>query len=277
MKFCGVFLAACLVACGVRGGVNDAGTDSGSGLTTDEQKTYDGGAPGANVIVSLAGAAEAMFNFDPTIIPSQSDTQNANFVASYVLTELGASADAGAKCGSVTLNGTTVTASFGPAPGCTLPNGTTISGTIAVGISKSGSTITIAMTMTSAIVNNGPAMDGTVQLATTDGTTFTLSGNFTSGSTTYSSTGLTFTGSPGVITIDGNFSVGGDTSTTYTFTTLTWKVGDCYPNGGSLAIKSGLITMTVAFDSTTPTTGNVLVTIGKKSVTEKLPVYGTCT
>jgi hypothetical protein len=276
MKRWAAFLLVCLVACGVRGAGNDGGVDGGNGLSSDEQGAYDGGSPGVNAIIALASAADAMFQFDPTIDPSQSDTQNANLVAAHVLSELGATNDAGAKCGSVTLNNTTVTAAFGPSPGCTLPNGTKISGTIAVGITKSASTITIALTMTAANVN-GVALDGTVQLATTNGTTFTYSGNFTSGATTYSSTGLTFTGAAGVVTIDGAFSVVTDVATTYTFTALTWKVGDCYPNGGSLAIKTGLVTMSIAFDATTPTTGNVTVTVGKKSVTEKLPVYGTCT
>jgi len=261
---------------GVRGANGDAGTDSGSGLSGDEQSTYDGGSPGVNAVVALAAAADAMFQFDPTIDPSQSDTQNANLVLAHVLSELGATGDAGTKCGSVTLNGTTVTASFGPAPGCTLPNGTKISGTIAVGITKAGSTITIAMTMTSAIVN-GVALGGTVQLATTSGSSFTLSGNFTSGTTTYSSTGLTLSGTTGVISVDGAFTVATDTTTTYTFSALTWKLGDCYPDGGSLAIKSGLVTMTITFDASTPTSGNVTVTVGKKSVTEKLPTYGICT
>jgi hypothetical protein len=116
-----------------------------------------------------------------------------------------------------------------------------------------------------------------VSCATTTGSSFTLSGNFTSGTTTYSSTGLTISGAASVITIDGNFSLTTDTTTTYTFSALTWKTSECYPDGGSLAIKSGIITMTIAFDATTPTTGNVTVTVGKKSVTEKLPVYGTCT
>jgi hypothetical protein len=268
----GWFLAACLFACGVRG----AGNDGGTGLSGDEQNAYNSGAPGANAIVALAAAADAMFQFDPTLDPSQSDTQNATLVSAHVLQELGATNDAGAKCGSVTLSGTTVTASFGALPGCTLPNGTKISGTIAVGITKSGSTITVAMTMTTAVVN-GQALDGTVQLATTNGSTFTLSGNFTSATTTYASTGVTFGGAPGVITIDGSLSVTSDATTTYTFSALTWKVGECYPDGGSLSIKTGLVTMTVAFDATTPTTGNVTVTVGKKSVTEKLPTYGSCT
>ena len=276
-----LILAMWLVtACGVRGLGNDAGTDAGAdasnGLSGDEQGTYNGGAPGANAIVALAAAADAMFQFDPTIDPLQTDTQNAQLVSDHVLSELGATGDAGAKCGSVTLSGTTVTASFGPAPGCTLPNNTKISGTIAVGITKSASMITIAMTMTSAIVN-GLALDGTVQLATTNGTTFTLSGNFTSGTTTYSSSGLTFSGTTGVISVDGTFGITTSATTTYTFSALTWKIGDCYPDGGSLAIKSGLVTMTITFDASTPTSGNVTVTVGKKSVTEKLPTYGICT
>jgi hypothetical protein len=276
MKKWAALLFAFVVACGVRGANNDAGADSGNGLSGDEQSTYDGGSPGVNAIIALASAADAMFQFDPTIDPSQTDVGNANLVSAHILQELGATNDSGAKCGSVTLTNTTVTASFGPAPGCTLPNGTKISGTISVGITKASSTITIAMTMTTVMVN-GVALDGTVQFSTTNGTTFTLSGNFTSGTTTYSSTGLTFTGSTGVVTVDGNFSITTDTTTTYTLAAVTWKVGDCYPNGGSLTIKTGLIAMTLTFDATTPTTGNVTVTIGKKSVTEKLPVYGTCT
>jgi hypothetical protein len=43
-----------------------------------------------------------------------------------------------------------------------------------------------------------------------------------------------------------------------------------------MVIKSGLLSETVTFSSSTPSTGQVMVTIGKKTSTATLPAYGTC-
>ena len=77
------------------------------------------------------------------------------------------------------------------------------------------------------------------------------------------------------ITINGVFAVTGNATATYTFANLVWKLGDCYPSGGTLTVKT-VITVTTTFDASTPMTGNVSVSVGSKMTTEKLPTYGVC-
>ncbi len=111
-------------------------------------------------------------------------------------------------CGTVMLSGTTVTVSFGAAPGCTLANGVQASGS------------------------------------------FTMSGA-ASGSR-------------------------GGASTAATFTNVTYRAGDCYRNGGSMAITRGPISLTVTFSATTANSGTGSVTQGRRSATATLPAYGSC-
>jgi hypothetical protein len=220
-----------------------------------------------------------MFQFDPVIDASQSDVQNAGLVQAHITSQLGAAQDAGADgggtaCGNVSLSGTTLTVDFGPLPGCKLQNGVTITGTIAVSVSKSGSNIILAVTLTGATINS-QAIVGTVNFTTGDGASFTLDGNITSNATKYTMSSLKVAGSAGAITINGVFAVSGNATATYTFASLTWKLGDCYPSGGSLTVKT-VITVTITFDASTPMTGNVSVSVGSKMTTEKLPTYGVC-
>ena len=74
----------------------------------------------------------------------------------------------------------------------------------------------------------------------------------------------------------GSVTVSGDTMSTVTFANLVWNLGDCYPRGGTLTTRKGLITTVVTFDANTPATGLVKVTVGRKSATIALPAYGQC-
>lgn len=126
------------------------------------------------------------------------------------------------------------------------------------------------------VVSNGVALSGNATFVTTTGSSFTVTANVTSGATTWVVTGLTATGSTGTATLNGSVTVSGDNTSTLTFTSLTWAAGDCYPRAGSIASKKGLVTTVIAFDTNTPTTGLVKVTVGRKTSTVPLPSYGSC-
>lgn len=276
-----LFVALCaglvLVGCG-GGGEPDAGSDA---LTGEERDVVDRGNRSSNASQQLSVVADSLFDFDPTLDASKTAAENALAIEARVRANLG-STDGGVPgdggltgCGSVSLSGTTVTVAYGPPPGCTLRTGGTISGTIAAGVAKSGSTITVSLTLTN-VVANGVALSGTASFATGNGSTFTVNANVTSGSTTYTMTNLSVAGGTGTTTINGSVTVSGDTTVSMSFNAVSWKVGDCYPSGGTLTTKKGLVTTVVTFTAATATTGTVTVQVGRKTSTQQLPAYGSC-
>jgi hypothetical protein len=246
-------------------------TDGGDPLTADERAGFDAGAPSTPAAIQLAAVTDKMFKFDPTIDPTKTAAENAQNVVNEAQQNLGTDGDGGTKCGSVTLNGTTVTANFGS--GCMFGN-IAVAGTITVGVTKNGSSISLAVAFMGVTVNGEP-LSGTATFTTSNGTTFTLTANITWQKTTYTAQSFTVTGAPGQITLDGALGLG-DAVSSYTFAGVVWKQGDCYPSAGTLTIKKGLLTETVTFTAATATTGVVSVTIGKKMVMGKLPAYGSC-
>jgi hypothetical protein len=244
----------------------------GDKLTLDERDVYDRGGDSVPSVQQLAQIADSLFNFDPTLDPGKTATENANAIGQEARTNLGTT------CGTVTVTGTSVTVDYGAPPGCVLKNGITASGSVTAAVTAASPTLTVALTF-SALVVNGQSLAGSASFATSNGSSFTVNATLTSGSTTFKVTNLSVTGTAGgTITIDGSASSGaGDGANQMTFAQVTWKLGDCYPNGGTLTIKRGLITALVTFSATTPTTGLVTVKVGKKTTTQALPTYGICT
>lgn len=241
--------------------------DAGDGFSLEERDLSERGGHSSNATQQLAKLADGMFDFDPTIDPAKTAAENASAIQANTTINLNG-------CGSATLNGTTVTLSA-PAPGCTLKNGVNVQGTVSLSVTKSGSTTTVTLTLTSVVVN-GVSVSGTASFATSNGTTFTVTGDVTSGSTTYTMN-LTVAGSTGSTTINGTSTAkSGDSTNSMTFTNVVWKVGECYPSSGSLKVTKALVTSTITFDSSTPTTGKVSVTSGRKTQTMQLPAYGNC-
>jgi len=267
-------LASCLfLACANQ----DAGNPDSGGSTFDsnEQTAFDSNAPSIPALLELAEVADSFFQFDPTLDPTQTDSQNASLIADHVTQNLGASGDGGALCGSVSVSGTTVTADFGSLPGCTLANGAVISGTIAVTVTKTGSSLAVAFQFTNATVN-GTALGGSATFTTSDGSSFTLNANVTWGTSSFGANAFTVSGASGSITLNGTITNGGDAQSSLTFASVVWKLGDCYPDAGTLTIDKGIVTETMTFDAQSATSGQVVVTIGKKSVNTLLPTYGKC-
>jgi hypothetical protein len=250
---------------GVDGGGLEGGGDS---FTAEERGAYDRGSDSHLTAQHLLGLADSLFSFDPTLDPSKTAEQNAAAIQAQATSQL-------AGCGKVTLNGTTVVVDFGAPPGCTLASGTKASGSISLAVTAAGASLTVTATFTTLVVN-GKDLSGTATFATTNGTAFTVTLSLTSAGTTHASN-LTVAGAGGSMTVDGTVSAKtGDVTLTLTFTKVVWVAGQCYPSSGTLRVSSGVLTETITFGAATPTTGQVQVTILKKTVTAQLPAYGSC-
>jgi hypothetical protein len=263
-------IAAALVlsACGPKSPFDD--------LSGEEKDAFDRGAGSQIVVHQGISLTDELFSFDPTLDPARTANENAGLIQTYVTGELNG-------CGSVTLNNASVVIAFGQAPGCTLPNGEQVSGTASLGVSKQNGTITVTVNLNNLTVN-GKDLTGNATMSTTNGTTFNVIANFSQGSTTINlggaasqAIGVTVVGSSTGITLDGDAtSTRSATTTKLTFTGVSWKRGDCYPSAGTVKVTKSTTEQTYTFNSDTPTTGNVSLAVGRKTVTVPLPAYGNC-
>jgi hypothetical protein len=216
----------------------------------------------------LITLADNLFDFDPTINPANTADQNASAIGADAQASLGG-------CGAVKVSGADVTVSFGAPPGCTLPDGTVVSGTVAVAVTQSGAITTVALTLDSVVVND-KSISGTASFATSNGSMFTVKANLTSGTQT-DVADLTVTGATDSFTVSGTGTVTQSGSTTeITFNDMVVTKGECYATGGSMSITKGAITETITFSATTPDTGEVAITVGKRTTEMTLPAYGSC-
>jgi hypothetical protein len=242
-----VVMCALVAGCGT--GVDDAGEmdgiRGGHDATLTQQQTL--------------GLADELFDFDPTLDPSKTAEANAMAVATRATSRI--------PCAMVTLSGTTVTITA-PAAGCAVANGVTFSGTLAVGITKSGSSLTVTMTFTNFMLS-GSAVTGTMTLVTSDGSTFQVAYALTRSGKTVTGM-LTAVGAPGQISTSGTMTSG---TTTATLTGVVWKKADCYPSAGSISVTQGRVTTSYTFTATTPSTGTVSTGRGRMT---QLPAYGSC-
>lgn len=274
------FAAACLAlgACSgdeSPGGAGGAGGSLGSGgamggLDVRERDSLERAGRHETSTQKASVLADSFFDFDPTIVPTASAEMNAQAVRDQVTTNLKG-------CGSVMLTGTSVTVSFGPPPGCTLMTGTTISGMAAVAVSKSGNTISLALTATKLVVD-GKDVDGSLTFSTSNGSTFAVNGKYTSGGETVTITALTIVGSANSFTLDGSVMVAeaAGPMSTLSFRGVVSQKGKCYPSAGSMTVMKGDLNMTITFSAATADTGKVTVTQGRRTYPSTLPPYGTC-
>jgi hypothetical protein len=249
-------------------GVGSDASDEDGGLSDDERTVFILGGGSLAINQEATNLANGLFDFDPTINPAATPAANATSIGQNIQKNLGS-------CGKVTVSGATVTASFGPPPGCTLMNGPTVSGTVVLALSKSGGTTTVAVNLTSVVVD-GKALSGTAQFATSNGSTFALTTALTSGTQT-DTANLTVAGSATELTLSGTAKeVNGGLTTSFTFANVTHVDGECYATMGTMTIGEGPIAETITFNASTPATGMVTVQTGKHSSTELLPAYGSC-
>ena len=253
-------LAALSLSCGGRLGLD--------ALTPDERDVFDRGHESHQGVQQALALSDSLFQFDPTLDATKTAAENAAAIQAQATFELNG-------CGSVTLGGSTVTVSFGAAPGCTLRNGVQASGSASLSVTKATTTTTVALTFTNLVVN-GTDLGGTASFGTTNGSTFTVTANLTSKGNSVTAN-LTITGAPGSTTIDGTASsVQAGKTSSLTFTQVVWSQGDCYPKAGSLKVTRGLVNQTITFLATTPATGSATLTWGRTTSTVQLPAYGNC-
>ncbi len=137
-----IVVATALAACSSSTGSGDAtGSDAGSAdaaLSGDEMTALTTSGNSATINAQVNTLADELFDFDPTIDPSATPSANAAAIGANAQMNLGSS------CGSVSVSGTSVTVSFGAPPGCTLPDGSVVSGTVTLAVSKASGTTTRA-------------------------------------------------------------------------------------------------------------------------------------
>jgi hypothetical protein len=243
-----------------------SGVDGGA-EAADDDATRGSGAAQTSVHQTVA-VADSMFDFDPTIDPTKTAEANAQAIAANTTKTAGG-------CAKVTVNGASLTVAFGPPPGCTLASGIVVSGSVTASVTKTDGTTTVALTFDT-FVANGTSLGGKATFATTNGSTFATDVALTSGASTYTGK-VTILGGSGTFTISGNIdAVQGSTTTAVTFASLSYRLGDCYPAGGSMTVTRASQTQKVTFDANTPTTGTVTVTVGRRSYPAQLPAYGNC-
>lgn len=236
---------------------------SDTALVADEKDAFDHGASSTLDAERALLAADSFFDFDPTLDPTKSAEANAQAVAAHV----------DAACAKATVTGATVTIDFGT--GCTLTSGLVVSGKATVALSSAAGTLTATVTFESFAVE-GTAVSGTATFATKDGSTFVVTLALTSGANAVS-------GKLDVVGAKGSFTTSGTLDATktgltskLTLTSLLYVMGNCYPSGGTVAVTKGKVTIAYGFTASTPSTGQVTVTTGKKQTTETLPAYGSC-
>jgi len=248
-------------------GTTSTSTGAGGGFSADESDTANRGGDGSVSIEEALVLSDSIFQFDPTINPASTPAQNTAAVDNQAKM-------AGGSCTMVSTSGNTVTANFGAPPGCKLSNGLVVSGTVTATVSASGTTTSVALAFMNVTVN-GRALSGTMSFATTNGTSFQTTVALTSGSMLTGTVAIT--GSATGFTFNGTLSaVAGDATTTITLNNVVYVTGDCYPSGGSMVVTKGKTSETITFNAMSASSGQVTVTIGKRSFPTTLPAYGQC-
>jgi hypothetical protein len=269
MKRAALLTALALVcACGPKSALDE--------LTGEEKDAFDRATSSHVVVHQAVSLTDELFSFDPTLDPARSANENAGLIQAYISTELNG-------CGQVTLTNAAVVVQFGQAPGCTLPNGQQVSGTASLGVSKQNATLTVTVNFNNLTVD-GKDLTGNATMSTSNGSTFSVQANLAQGSTTINLGGATtqaasatITGTPTGITLDGAATATRSAATTkLTFTTVYWARGDCYPSSGSVKVTKGTTEQTYTFTTETPSTGQVDLALGRKTVKVPLPEYGNC-
>jgi Protein of unknown function (DUF3604) len=207
-------------------------------------------------VISLA---DALFDFDPTIDPRKSATDNAGAIAAHARDQL--------PCATVQQTDTSVSVSAAP-PGCLLGQGAVFTGNVVASLANTAGEVRVTLTLTE-VALAGSAVAGPVELVTADGSTFDVNFQLTRNGTPETGA-MTATGTSNRITTSGTVSSDGLSAT---LTNVSIQKGDCYPNGGTLQISRGRATATATFDAQTAQSGVASLGRGR---TAQLPAYGSC-
>lgn len=246
--------------------------DDEDGSSSSSASTGAGGAPSAeeagylatNVIATSMQYADTLFKFDPDLDPSMGADGN--------LATVKGNAD-DATCAAITTVQGGITIDYGAS--CTLPNGMVVSGAITVTIAKTGDTGLSVGLAFDQFVASGVDLDGTLGFMTVDGSTFTIDVALTSGGVTLDGS-ITAVGTPTEITVDGQATVAG--AVNVTVTDVAFSPGECWPHGGEVVTKAGVLSTKMTFDANTATTGQAQQSVGPAPTScVTLDPHGSCT
>jgi hypothetical protein len=266
-----VVLAVVLAGCG--------GNDpNGDPVDTDAEVTATAQHGSiAGIIGSAKGISSLFVAEDPTLDPTKSAGQNTGAIAAQLMSAAGS-------CGSVMYVTGQVMVSVNFGAGCSLPPLGNLSGSVTAKVTSMNG-VTVLLTFSNLGVD-GQTLNGTLSLATADGTTFTYRANLNDGSVKVLFDGTLALDGAGGVTADGTGSIDtGATPIDLTITGLHHKFGGCYADAGTISeskmvrsLKGNMVMISdaIAFDAQTPSTGMATITVGNLAKTTTLMSYGNC-
>lgn len=266
-----VLLAVVLAACGGNDSNGDPVDTDAEVAATAQHGSISG------MIGSAKGISSLFVAEDPTLDPSKSAGQNAGAIAARLMSSTGG-------CGSVmyVTGQVMVTVNFGA--GCSLSPLGTLSGSVSAKVTSMNG-VTVLLTFSNLTVD-GQTLNGTLSLATSDGTTFTYRANLNDGSVKALFDGTLALDGAGGVTAAGTGSIDtGATPIDLTITGVHHELGGCYADAGTItesktvrSLKGNMVTISesIAFSTQTPATGMATITVGTVSKTTTLPSYGNC-
>jgi hypothetical protein len=225
------------------------------------------------------GVASLFVVEDPTLDVTKTAEQNADAIAAQAAAALpGAALTHTAGTATLTLNfdGISAVANLG-----------VLAGSVAVTVSRAATSLTVNFMFTGLTVK-GMVLEGSLVLATTNGTTFSVNVDLTGGGRHVIYNGKAIPDAAGAgITLDGTgTSQSGDGPlVSYSMVAVHHAWQQCYADGGTLTMnknvvgkRGGMVAVAeqVRFDANTPTTGKVAMTINGVGSTMTLPPYGSC-
>jgi hypothetical protein len=254
-----VLLASASVGCSSTSTTTPSSSSGDKGETTDTELVASS-AEGLFAVEAAVVAADTAFEFDPTLDPAADAATNVENVRAHAAT---------APCAKVSATTDTVTLDLGSK--CII-GAETLSGAFTVRVTKTAATTTLALDLTDVSVS-GMNVSGTASFATTNGTSFAVTVDLTSGAS-HVTGNVTATGINGTLRLDGSL-----TASTFTMRVdgVTYVRGQCYATTGSVEAQSQRGVTTYDFEALTPTNSQVAVTKdGAPRDSVPLPPYGSC-
>lgn len=222
--------------------------------------------------VNSAAAAKKETVTGIVLDPSKTAKENADAVKAALKNSVG-----NATCLTITAGATEVEFTAVFISSCKIVQaGVNVEGTIKVSVAVAGNNVTATLQLTNVTLDGQGPLNGTASVSYSGSATYSVAINTTTSSAVFNFAG-SYALTNKIATINGT----GDytkNAVMYAFTlnNVTWKVGECYPNGGSVEIKINRLTETLAFNAQTPTTGKATLTVGRKSQEVTLLAYGSC-
>jgi hypothetical protein len=261
---------------------------------------------GADVVEPWSPTAEDRLAFDDasdvlegmlqlfSVTDSMFDWSTLDGLAAQVVQTIGARTTSNLQsCGSVGVNGTTVTVDFGSS--CTLRNGAVVAGTlvaVATDVPSCGEgcfpATSVTLTLGQNFVIDAEPLQGTASFDTTYPNHIAFKALSMGVDTTYRGKRFVASalphvlGGPSISDVAGaiKFGAAGSVSGSATLDLaidVSWNVRDCYPFNGSMSFSSSAVgPIAVTFSPNSALSGEALAMAGNRSTTLRLPPYRAC-